>query len=280
MTGQVQSPALPTIHAPKINWGKVSVVVVAIMVSLVAFTPAYAIDLDNCFIPGAKLLVAGASPNDHVCFHSPPYTAVLWTPLLLLPALVSRLLVLTLSVAGMVYMLFRYDVPIMPAMLIFISKPWIHLITTGQYDVLFLFLVLMPSWSASMIGSMKPQASIGIVLYDVVKARTVRAKVLVLVPCGIFLAVITVLFPAWYTNLIQPVGAVWNTAIFPWGVPVFLALIFAALWRDERELALGASPFLANYVGWYTWILPLFALARYRVPFLVLWGGLWGATLL
>ncbi len=111
---------------------------------------------------------------------------------------------------------------------------------------------LPAAWGAWLVF-LKPQVSIVLMILWI-KPK----KWLVLLPV-LTLGVLMLL--AWY-RLPNLSGVNWSASIWPYGIPIGLALAWFAWKREDVFLALAASIFLSPYVAIQSWVFVLLPLTR------------------
>jgi hypothetical protein len=83
------------------------------------------------------------------------------------------------------------------------------------------------------------------------------------------------IFGNWFTRGEDVIGASWNASLFPWSIPIGLALLFWSL-RSMRILpAAAASPFLSPYLQLGSWFFALMALLNNNIAMLIVFVATW-----
>lgn len=84
-----------------------------------------------------------------------------------------------------------------------------------------------------------------------------------------------VLFGWWPANLLNATSVSWNASLWPYTLPVGLALLVAALRQRQRLYALAAGPCFAPYLAFHSWVAALAALAPRTGELVAAVIGLW-----
>jgi hypothetical protein len=211
----------------------------------------------------ARHALAGNSPYDrlypgcvHCVFVNPPWTLLILLPFTLLPPNLSRGLIFMVSLVCIIYFGWRMRArPISMAAMI-LSPTIIGSLLAGNLDALILLgMFLPPAWGLLLL-MIKPQIGLGVaIFYAIVFLRERKWGDLAraLLPVMLAYLISAWLYPDWLKIILYMPVNPWNRSIFPYGIPLALALLGLAFWRKNVFLALAASPFLSTYLTYYSY---------------------------
>jgi hypothetical protein len=190
-----------------------------------------------------------ASPG----FYSAPWMLVILAPISLLKHQTARWVWFALGIICYITAFKRLKISNLGVMILLLN-PFIYFdLMLGNYNWLILLGATLPAAVGSWFVILKPQMSI--VLFGLwLKQRRWTA----LIP----MVVLAVLFILKLYTLPNMSGMYWSTSLWPYGIPVGIALAWFGMKRDDTLLVLAAAPFLAPYVGVTTWTTVLLPLTR------------------
>lgn len=225
-----------------------------IVVGVYLFTFAPAGDDWETFYGAARRVSAGApiygEKVTHAFYSNPPWVAGLMVPLALFPFQIGQGILAVASLVVIAALARKYDLGILKLVLIILSPPMVYTLLHGQIDALILGGVLLPSEWWILVGLSKPQVAIALV-FGINRQRWVRALI---ATAGVFLLSIA-LWGLWPLDVInQPapfVGATHNIwlGLWPFQVPVGVALVLVGIQRGDERSLIAASPFFAPYAA-------------------------------
>lgn len=177
-------------------------------------------------------------------FFNPPWLLPILSPLALLPSHVAGSLWLTLSVLGIVYAAARLGADRWSYLCIIFSAPFVWFVALGNIDVLILIALFVPWPAASiLLLAIKPQVLGVAILF---KLREVSPIGVVAIAAN--LAWSLALFGFWPAALFARYTAAmgqshpFSLGIFPYGIPIGLALLWYA-WRRGNVFLGGMSTY-------------------------------------
>lgn len=216
----------------------------------------------------------------HAFYSNPPWVAGLLVPAALFPFQIAQGIVATASLVVIVVLTRRFQMNVAKMVLVLLSPPMIYTLLHGQIDALILAGVMLPSEWWPVVALSKPQVAIGLI-FGVKRQRWLRA---ILLAAGVILLSF-LLWGNWPRDLIhQPapfVSATHNIwlGLWPFQVPVGIALMLVGLSKgDERQL-IAASPFFAPYAATSSllgpWLVSAAALETWQavIVFISWWGA-------
>ncbi len=256
----------------------IGVLVLGILVLLFAWVPLPGGDDWAVFYVAARRVLEGSalygeplvrlSLYDYY-YYNPPWLAVSLIPLALLPFRWGRA-VLSASTLLLAALLLRrwekspYGLPKM--VLVLLSPPMIYLLRNGQVDALVLGGVFLPVEFWPLVALTKPQVAVGLAL-GVPRPHWRRAA---LVMAG-FLLLSGLFWGNWLVALVQQPAPLANESnlwfgMWPFQVPVGLALLWLGIRDKDERLLVASSPFLSPYASTHSLLGPWIALLTWLSP--------------
>lgn len=208
----------------------------------------------------------GENPYDeeHVFqFHifNPPWVFPLLLPLAVLPRYVGLVLLSIISCVSLLAISKHYEMDVLESVLVIVSVMHLHSIANGNVEFLPLLGVMLPPPLALIILAIKPQSTIGMMLfvvYKVYKERGWKRAMLTVMP----LAALTAAWLIFY-GLPQYVRteAYW----WPWSIIVGVAALGVAFWKNDERWALLSSPFFAPHAYVHSYLGGLFVFRGWKL---------------
>jgi hypothetical protein len=218
----------------------------------------YAIDWIYTYYPATRGLLALQSPYQQTpYFFAPVWSLIPLIPFVLLPFDIGRALFFVASVLGFAYLGYRAGCTPMGIAALLLSAPVANCIQTGNIEWLPLLGSFLPAPVGLIFLSMKPQTTIGIILFVLFSAykKGFRSLIWACLPT-VILFMLSCLFYGWWflrTNAIYGAGGIFILRLWPYGVPVGLACLYLAIRRRQIHIAMAASPLLSPYTILLTW---------------------------
>jgi hypothetical protein len=196
-------------------------------------------------------------------YYYPPWVLVLLSIPGLLPFNWGFALIRALSFILALVIAWRFRLSLVKQVLILLSPPMLYILLHGQVDVLVLagIIFLPPSWW--LIGSItKPQVTLAF-LFGIPRKEWPRAILIT----AMFGLVSLILFGLWPLALLnQPKDIlhlghnIWG-GLWPYTLPVGLALVFFAMQQQDLRFIMSASPFFMPYAAMSSLIGPWITLS-------------------
>jgi hypothetical protein len=238
-------------------------IVPAGLVALIAFVmshiPKIGIDFNMLYSAGRAVWNL---QNPYVVspgFFSPPWMLLILAPIALLELQTARWVWFAFGIICYILAFKRLQISSWSIMVLLLN-PFIYFdLMLGNYNWLILLGATLPAAVGSWIVILKPHMSV--VLFGLwLKQR----RWIAFIP----IATIAVLFVLQMYTMPNPSRMFWSTSVWPYGIPVGIALAWFAVKRDDILLALAAAPFLSPYVGVTTWVVVLIPLTRNKFALL------------
>jgi hypothetical protein len=219
---------------------------------------ANVVDWNFTYYPAARALIALQSPYTQApLFFAPAWSLLPLIPFVFFSPAVGGALFFVASLLGFAYVGYRAGcTPIGIAALI-LSAPVANCLQTGNVEWLPLLGVFLPPPIGMVFLSMKPQTTIGIMIFLVYQASKQGFwQVVRVCAATIVLFVLTwVAYGWWFLRI----GGAFTAAgpfvihLWPYGIPIGLLGMALAIRRKDTPFALAASPFLSPYTILITW---------------------------
>jgi len=239
-----------------------------------------AVDWHGTFRPAVQALVHGQSPYGHGLYNPP------WALLPLLPfaanEVMGRAALFLLALVTLSLVVIRLGGSPVSLGLIVIAPPVVHMLLNGTLEWLVLAgLLLPPRWGLFAV-LVKPQTGAGIAVWWICEAwreGSWRGVLILIWPVGLAFLGSLVVFGLWPLDARHTIGLRWNASLWPWSVPVGLALLAWGVGTRAMLPALAAAPFLSPYVLFHGWSGALVALVRRPIILGLVGVALWSIVL-
>lgn len=219
----------------------------------------YGVDWHYTYRPATLAVLRGETPyNGDILFFAPPWVVVPLIPFAILPEDIGRSLFAVVSVAMFAVIAYRLGAKPLGLLAFLLSAPVANCIQTGNVEWLVLLGLLLPPQLGLILLAIKPQSTLGVLLFYLVEAwrkgqlREVIAQFWPLAAMSLLSLLIFGLWPLRVRDYAGYAGS-FNVSLWPYGIPIGLTLLAIALRDRRRDAALIASPFLSPYmvlIGW------------------------------
>ena len=209
-------------------------------------------DWHNTFVPASLALLAGKSPYSVESFYNPPWVVPFLVPFALLPGPVGGLLFRLALVAGFTVSAAALGASRLAVALVFLSSPVLASLVYANLDCVPLLGLLLPRPLGMLLLAVKPQIGLGVMVVWILQTWRRDAVPGVIQLCGPLLgltALSMALFPPWPLQMAATPDLPWNLSLWPYTLPLGVALIWIALRRGKLGWALVASPLFSPYVA-------------------------------
>jgi len=226
----------------------------AIAVWIASFVPNA--DWYGTFHAAGRGLFRGESPYEQPLFVNPPWAAALLVPFVLFPPAIARGLVLVTSVAGLIYFAWRMHAPKFAVVAFLLSPTVIAVMLAANLDAYASLGMFLPPAGGLFLLLIKPQIGLGPAAFfalDAWRTRGIGGVLRVFLPVSAAALGSALLFPVWVERILHMPAGIWNRSMFPFGIPIGLAVLWFAVRRRNAFLALAASPFLTPYISFPTY---------------------------
>jgi hypothetical protein len=260
-------------------WAWASVFLVFVLLSLaVYFFLPMGMDWKNTYRPAALHVWKLESPYLVKIFHSPPWTVLPLIPLALLPVQVGFAINFSLSMAATAYAAYRMGAKPLAILALLLSYPVLFMAAYGQIDWLVYLGFLMPPQLGLFFVLIKPQVSIGLVVFWGIEAfRKGGSKQVIRVfwPVSLAMGMSFLVFGNWFQSSLTEIEHGFNASFWPQSIPVGLVLLYRALRKKDAHLSISTSPFLSPYLAPHGWGVALLGLSNSQWECIVACLAIW-----
>jgi len=207
-----------------------------------------------------------------------PWGALLLSPLGGLPDRIATAICNSLSVILFALVARRFGGPDWIAIPVLISPPGYWLFYNGQTEWLVLIGLLFFNGLDIPLLLLKPQVAIGAFLPRLRRAGS-QWKQYVL-PGFIIFIISVLIWPLWPIKMLKIVPVLtagsWNSALWPWGIPIGIFLLWYSWKTMDDRWGVAATPFLFPYINMPNYLGLLIVLAaKWPKWSLMLWAVMW-----
>ncbi len=209
------------------------------------------------FYAAARNALSGHSPYDAVGYICAPWGIIPLIPFALLPPVPAHGLYFATCLYILVYMAWRLHASPLAIVAFILSPTAIGALLVGNLDAVVISGMLFPPILGLAILLIKPQIGAGVALYyliDYARQRRWLEGLKAFSPATAGFALALVFFPIWFIRAGSNPSNIWNRSLFPYGLPLGLLLLWAAVRNRNPYFALASTPFLAPYLSFYTYI--------------------------
>jgi hypothetical protein len=220
------------------------------------------IDIRDLLQAGRAVWALQNPYQETIAFYSPPWMLFIIAPLSLLPGQSAFILWTLIGIAAYLTAFRRMGMDWSAVYVLLFSPFVVGNLVFGNYD----WLVLLGGTLVPTVGiwflAVKPQ--LGVALAGLWAWRSFK------ISWRSFLLIVLPILMAFLLSFIfgyrfpDPNDLRWSKDIWPWGIPIGMAIAFFAYRRQDLLLSLAAAPFLSPYVSWHSWIVVLLPLSRNR----------------
>jgi hypothetical protein len=236
------------------------------------------LDWRQTYYPAAKLVLNFKSPYTIEIFHSPPWAVLPLIPLALLPIKLANAMNFCLSMAVTVFVAGKLGAKPATIIALLVSYPILFMVAYGQVDwLIFLGFILPPRWGLFLV-LIKPQASIGIIIYWFIDAMClggIRKVAETFSPVVLALLLSWLLFGNWLGGSLIEIDRGYNASLWPWSIPIGIFMLLSAVRFKRAHLAIAASPFLSPYLAPHGWSATLLGISPLQFETIVAVLGIW-----
>lgn len=196
-------------------------------------------------------------------FYNPPWLLPVLFPLKFLSPLAASTLMRVVVLLSAVYASWRLSKNPLTVAAYVLSAPILFCLLVGNIDALIINGIFLPPALALIVLSIKPQLTIGVMLYIIWKHGLKSA-----IPLVLILALSLLIYGWWPAAIFNSdlSHANWNHSIWPWGIGLGIGFL---LFSTDRLSALASSAFFSPYVSGAGWAGLLLYLAT-KIPIIIL----------
>jgi len=240
------------------------------------------VDWRETYRPAVLALLTGHTPYGMGSspFFAAPWSLVLLIPFALLPVRVGEIALFGVGLVTYALVAYRWGAKPLTLALFLFSPPVILGLLHGNVVWMSLLGFTLPPQIGLLLVTVKPQVGVGAVvfwLFEAWRKGGWREVLRVFWPVSLAFLASLALFGLWPLKFadVLPIAYIYNVSLWPFLLPVGLALMAASLRRREMRLAMAASPCLSPYVLIHGWAGPLAAILPQPLETFVAVVGLW-----
>lgn len=255
-----------------------AVIVGAVLVALLIPLLPIGIDWHLTYRPVALGLLNGESPYANETFFNPPWVILPFIPLALLPEAAGRAVFFVISLVGMAIAGRRLGASAIGIVALLLSPPALHGLLNANIDWIPLLGATLPTQWGLLLVLVKPQVGAFVALYwlyDSWRIGGIRRVISDFMPVTVVLIISFVLFGFFPAAMLRTPTMTWNASLFPYTIPLGLALLVAAFRQRKTRFALATAPCLSPYLALHSWIAGLGALAPQTPELIAAVVGFW-----
>jgi len=239
----------------------------------------FGVDWYRTFYPATMLLLHGSNPYQVPTFSNPVWALIPLIPLALLGEEAGHVMLYFLTLACYSAAAWRLRANLLTVSLLLLSPIVIYAAYMGNLEGLVVFGFLVPTPVGLFFFAIKPQMGLAIMAYlacDAFRTGGLRRTVATVAPVCLAFAISFLIFGNWWSGRPQYViEAPWNLSVFPWSVPVGLALFYLAIRRRQLKLSVPVSPLISPYLGLTSWSIMLFSLLETPISMFATFAATW-----
>jgi len=249
-----------------------------------------AVDWEQTYRPATVAFLHGQDPYDPAItplapFFATPWTLVILAPFAIFPLQVGRVLLLFVGLAAFSYTIIKLGGDKVTVLAFLFSPPTVLCLINSNIEWIPMLGFVLPAPIGLFFVTTKPQTGFVMIIFWLVEAWHKggwREVGRVFAPIGLVTLLSFAIYGLWplHTTHALEAGRRYNTSLWPYSIPVGLALIFMTIYYRKKEFALPASPCLSPYVIIHSWSGVLAALAPRRREMITVVVALWILTLI
>lgn len=231
-------------------------------------------DLVHSWLPAARAILDGQSPYTVDLFVSPPWVAVLFIPLALLPDILASGIMFASILFSLIYIADKMNADKVSIIFLLISPPVIQLLWTGNIDAFVMLGLVVAHPLGIILLSCKPQISLVLIVYSLVdkwiQARrdhlTIHRMFIVLLsPILLLILLSFILFGWWIPEMFDVMTFnTWNWSLFPDLLPLGIALTIIAFRHRDSRYAIASTLFYSPHLTLQSYSVVIMAFIRDR----------------
>ncbi|MHB0922624.1 MAG: hypothetical protein ACYC3H_01495 [Bellilinea sp.] len=239
-----------------------------------------AVDWKGAFRPAALAMLEGRSPYDAKMVFNPTWVFLPMIPLALLPVDLSSTIMFLVPFVGYAFAAYKFRAR--PGnILIFLANPLVYFgATVANIDWMIPLGAALPPQIGLFFVLSKPQIGIGIALFwlfEAYQSGGIKQVIKVFAPVTLVLITSTIVYGPYFLNGSEVIGAWWNFSLWPYAIPIGVALIISAIKNRDFMLAVASSGFLSPYLAPQSWAIAIFSQINNRAVLIGVVASSWVA---
>jgi len=213
------------------------------------------VDWKGAFRPASLDLLRGENPYSRG-FFNPPWILLPLIPVALFPSALGASVIFALNLVAYLFTARKLGLKLLPILVFVLFSGMLVVSMNGNIEGLLSLGFLLPPEFGLLLVLAKPQFGIGVAIFWIVQAFRnggIKSAILISLPVMVAYLLSFLLFGLWPFRSIVLDTAWWNASIFPYGIPVGLALLALSIYKNKIGFAIASSPFFAPYLTGHTW---------------------------
>jgi len=243
------------------------------------------IDWRLTYRPAALALLHGENPYAVEVAPGAPFFAAPWgllplIPIALLPVSIGRALIMLGGLIAFGYAAYRLGARPFLMGLFLLSPPVMHNILNANIEWIPVLGFVLPPTLGLFFVSVKPQTGFAVAIfwfYDAWHRGGWREVLRTFAPVTLALLISFIIYGVWPLGMsgVLEYGDSFNTSLWPYSIPVGIALLAISLIKKDIKFAMPASPCLSPYVLFHAWSSATIFLVTSPFLMTILIIGLW-----
>lgn len=278
---------LGTTHRKRLQSWALGVLLFIFLVVVFTYSPWQPGDDWETFVEASRRVLTGGPLYGHVMvkyyYTNPPWLAILLMPLTLLPFNIGLAVLSAVTLVAPLLLLRRWESKpgLLKPLLALISPPILYILIHGQIDALILLGVFLPAELWWLVAITKPQVTLGLAAAVPVKRWFYTGLI-----TAVVLAVSLLLYSNWPVQILHTPFTIASEAhniwagLWPYQVPLGVALITLGFSRRNERLMVASSPLLVPYASLSSMLGAWVAILTYLKDWqaILVWLSWWAAV--
>lgn len=240
-------------------------------------------DWTEAFRPAALAMLEGRSPYETLKVFNPPWVFLPMIPLALLPVDLSSTAMFLLAFIGVAVAAYRLGAKT-GNILIFLANPYTFFgASMGNIDWLIPLGAVLPPQIGLFLVLSKPQIGLGVAIFWLIEAYQsggIKQVIRIFWPVTLATVISVVMYGFYLLQGLQLVDAWCNFSLWPYAIPIGLALIIYAVQNKNLLSAVASGAFLSPYLTPQSLAIPIFGTIKNRAVLIGVVIGSWVTYLL
>ena len=226
-------------------------------------------DWDDCFRPGTLYLIAGRNPHTIQNCNFMTWALFPLVPIALLPPIIGRALLSSIAIVSYFLVARKMGASLLVAIVMVLNPLYfIHNIIDPNVDWLIAIGYILPPQIGLFFCLIKPQLSIGLILFWLVEAYMsggIKRVLHIFSPAvGLFGLTLIIYGPYFLTfsELLHNPG--WNLSFWPYSIVIGIVMLILSFKKHNSGNAIISGPFFSPYMGYYSWPIAVLGLLPHR----------------
>jgi len=236
------------------------------------------IDWHDTYRPTARLVLKGISPYENFGFRYAPWAILPLLPLSLLPENYGRAVIFLISIVSFMIIAKQLGAKPLSIVLLLLSPPVIHGLLNANIDWLAAWGFILPPQLGLFLISIKPQMGIAVGVFwlvDIWLRQGFKEVLRVFWPFTAALVISFIWFGFWPLTYNRSMDLWWNSALWPFCIPIGLGLVVVAIRKHNIKYAMAASPCFSPYILLHSYVGAVLAIVHLLPETAAVVLGLW-----